>query len=893
MSSRASAIPERTYGSVQSFQSSHSPRDGPGRRRAASRAYAVPVTHDDAYTFALRIAFLNYVLQPRKKRKEYVPVPQKPLPRVQTSAAALRDFLPTGMASSNTMKLPPGFRGHLENRMRSVIKRTEKLGGFNDPPLIQSFAEAFVAFTEQNFQKQLDHDRKVEPLILIFSSAATKAQIKTKAPDDDSYKQLADRHLAMFVRLLVAILKELPGVERERPELLSRLKKLEEGLLRNDQDLTLQGSQGKDNQYVEVEVPLTYEVKDMHMVQVVIKIFGLTISQVQQDIDTNLTSWSEEAALKDYKAYQFRLSSEMAGTLNRHDFDVDEAFEEWRKGEASHLGQIFAEILSVRPRLRGHLSSSDKALPFRPQSLYGEDKYAELSKMLSNSDTNFDQLSLGSLALDDTTSVRSVDEPNYTFIPPDPRAFYKTILEYTMSYDQLHSDPNAEYTPFSHESIQLLHELSVRWRIPQFSRLVSFVEVAAQKFLDQELDAMQLHTCLEYVKEPQPAVKKAPLIQLYPATLPEIDPSRWTIHDYAVYKQTLEDLNDALLRDLYSIMIRCYEPKPPTIGVVMAVLMDHIHGDDAFSQRPEEAAEFSQHLEHGLRASAATVYRDLLDSNIPSSQNDWNFAHVVDLGKGVVALCERIKKRYRKNPEVLGVSPYKVLVETMFPSFEGDAHEFIKRVLAVAREANIEVNVGDGLDLYRELVAIRKIHVECLPDQPFAFHIEGLLEEFVWRVLKVAEETIESHVEEAIRHDQFKVRPQNPDQPPTDDERHSLSIIDIFQMFRQYVNQIWQLEWDDDVHHARFMTALARAFTAGIGRYCEIVEQQFTKEMDRQTPQEVAAITQTTQERLMQYAKEAWNTKDKVEPFQFYSEVSSVRHAMCPPCANCSSHLSN
>jgi C2 domain len=126
------------------------------------------------------------------------------------------------------------------------------------------------------------------------------------------------------------------------------------------------------------------------------------------------------------------------------------------------------------------------------------------------------------------------------------------------------------------------------------------------------------------------------------------------------------------------------------------------------------------------------------------------------------------------------------------------------------------------------------------------------------------------------KQDNFKVRTHNPEAVPTDDERHSVSIIDTFTLFSQTVNQVFQLEWDDDVHHARFMTALAKAFAAGIGRYCEIVEQKFAKEMDRQTAQEAAAASKTAQERFLQYAKDAWNTKERIEPFQFYPEVRNM-----------------
>ena len=68
---------------------------------------------------------------------------------------------------------------------------------------------------------------------------------------------------------------------------------------------------------------------------------------------------------------------------------------------------------------------------------------------------------------------------------------------------------------------------------------------------------------------------------------------------------------------------------------------------------------------------------------------------------------------------------------------------------------------------------------------------------------------------------------------------------------------------------------LAKIFANTIARYCEIVDQKFIREMDTPRPQEqeAALAAQTTQGRFMQYAKDAWNTKEKVEPFQFYPEV--------------------
>ncbi|KAK3341597.1 hypothetical protein B0T25DRAFT_558719 [Lasiosphaeria hispida] len=877
-SSRGGYNLNRRLGSVQST------RDGRTPSRTASRARHVGVSYDDAYSFALRVAFLNYLLQPRKKRKEYVSKP-KPLPRTHTTGIGdlMKEFVPTG-SSKDTIKLPHGFRQMLDKRMMGVIQGIEKMPGFNDPVLKRTFAEAYNAFTAKDFQRAIDKDRKVEPLILIFYSNATKAQSRNKPPEDQSWKMLVDRHLAMFVRLLSSILKDIGG---DRPELIARLNRLENKLLTNDQNLFLDTGQA-DHSFVEVEIPLSYELKDMPMVQVVAKIFGVANSQVQADLDANMSYWTEEAALKDFKAYQLRLSANMAGTLRKQDFDVDDAFDEWKRHEIPHLAKVFSEILSIRPDLKVSSSGADKALPVRPQSTYGEDQaYADLSKMLSSPDSNafgFDQsLSLGSLSLEDSTSIRSVDEPNFTFIPPDPRAVYKVIVQYAMSYDQLHSDPEAEYNPLSEESTELLVELAIRWRIPQFSRDIAFVEVAVRKLIDQEIDAEQLYTCLDIVKEPLPETKKPPPIQWYSTPLSEIDPSRWTLTDYAGYQQSLKELHDVLLRDLFTLMMRCYEPKPPSIGVIMALLRNHVLEDPAFSQKRDDKLAYAQQLEAGLRQQAAQVYRDYLDANIPRNQEEWKFAHVEALGKAVVSVSERIKKRYQKNPDVMGASPHKILIETVFPNFEEDAQEFIKRVIEVAKEKKEDIPFQEGFDLYHELVAIRKIHAGSLPGKPFAFIVEDLLQGFVWDYIKFTEGKVEEFAENAVNSDKFEVR-ANADGFASDEGRHSFSILDTFTSFRSAVDTIVSLHWQNQVQHARFMTGLARAFAGAIGRYCELVETRFAKEMDRQTEEELVAASKTTQEKFFQYAKEAWNTKERIEPFQFLPEsfvkFNNIEHAM-------------
>jgi hypothetical protein len=347
------------------------------------------------------------------------------------------------------------------------------------------------------------------------------------------------------------------------------------------------------------------------------------------------------------------------------------------------------------------------------------------------------------------------------------------------------------------------------------------------------------------------------------------------MHDFAVYQQTFHSLHEALLRELYDLMEQCYDSKPPNIAAVMFLLDNHIGSDPMFSPRSNALTEFSDHLAQGLRQRAADVYRDYMQKEIPPHKEEWDFAHVIQLGKSVTKLCDRIRKRYKNNMEIMGVNPLSILVQEVFPSFEKDAGAVIETIIRGADEAGEELPIRDGFELYKELVAIRSIHCESLPDVPFEFNIENLLVDFVWRWVRGAEEKIPSFVDEAIKHDEFQVRGLGEGQIPLDSERHSVSVIDLFMLLNQSVDQIFTLGWDNDEHHARFMTTLARSIATGLGRYCENVEQKFAKEMDRPSGEELAAQGRTTQEKWMQYAKDAWNNKEKVEPFQFYPEVRS------------------
>ena len=575
----------------------------------------------------------------------------------------MKDF--SLLRDSKTTRFPHGFMAELEKRMTGIMMGREKRAEYHDATVKRSFAAALNAFMEAGFKKRMEKDRRSEDLVLIFYSNATKVLQAGKAPSDDSWKFMVDRHVALFVRLITLILKD-EDWSKDRPELTSRLATLESKLLAHDRDLAADSSTGLGST-VEVVAQLSYEVKDMPLVQVVGNIFGLTNTQIQSDIDKNKTIWTEKAALQDLKTYQTLLSLNSKNTLTSDDFDLEESYELWRKAEAPDLSQMMLAIVQANPELAKttnvHQNPQINTTSIRPErsdSTYSESqrKYFEQP---DGSPYVFDQpvdMSTLSPASDKQSNPFEDTDHSFTFIPPEPRAFYRLILSQALSHDlkdeTLHPSESVAGSNsikiLSKQSTELLNELCLRWRIPFVSRIILFLDVCREKFLEQDLSLETLNSAFEFTKEPPPENKKD---NHFMSSL-LFDRTKWTLADFALNQQLLLALHEALLRDLYSVATMCYETKPPSVGLILFVWENHIFSDPSFPKTEDELDGFKTNLLQGLRAKARFKYQELMAKHLPQDETSWEFYHVIELGRSVRNLSERTQKRYRKNPEIMG-----------------------------------------------------------------------------------------------------------------------------------------------------------------------------------------------------------------------------------------------
>lgn len=555
---------------------------------------------------------------------------------------------------SKSTRIPHGFVSALEKRLTGVLVGKEKRKEFQDHLVVRTFAAFLNVLKEDSFRKRMEKDRRAEDLLLIFYSNATKELQKGKEQNDDSWRLMVDRHVALFVRLLALILKDHEW-SKDRPELANRLSVLESKLLSQDRDL-MEPSVAMS--VTEAVSSLSYNVNDMPLVQHVVKIFGMTNSEAQSEIDRNKSSWTEQAALRDLKTYQAHLTLQDHKTLSRDDFESDEGYEAWKKSESPDLSQMILAIIQSNPELA---KSTQGSLPQFNSSPHDSSDLSRVSSGRTDRTSYFGDhpVDLSRLSLGE-----SDESDTYTFIPSDPRSLYRYILSQTLNHDlrcEMEATQATSDVPLanllSKQSSELLNEICLRWRIPTFSRAVLFLEVAQAKFVDNEIDLGVLDSAFIYVREGHQGGGENRKRSSFAASAvldPMFDRHRWTVQDLQTMQIILSKLHEALLRELYRVMMECYEAKPSPIGPVMYILDTYVQMDPSYVENPEDIDRFSTYVQEGLAQKATENYQGLLGDIIPTDPESWEVDHVIQLGEAISKLATRIQKRYRNNPEIMG-----------------------------------------------------------------------------------------------------------------------------------------------------------------------------------------------------------------------------------------------
>lgn len=590
---------------------------------------------EEVFSYALRNAYLHYLLLPRARQKAPAPAPAPAIHRQSTSVNNFHDLMREFqlVTATKSSKLPKDLLPMLRTKMEQVWMGQYNHAEYKDALVKRTFATFYTQFTEKSFYKNMKESKRPEDLVLIFYSSATK-EIQ-KAKQDDSWKWLVDRHVALFVRLIQHCLRE-GGWNNSYPELSTRMNNLETKLLRNEQNLTDDASPSSSaaSQALQPMVPLSYNVNDMPLVKVVSQLFNVPLSACQSTIDQYRTIWTERAALQDLKAYNSNLSLNTHRTLRREDFGSEEAYDAWKKTEAPEISKLIAHVIQSNPLEFARSAGSAagvRASVIQPQSPYAPPSPYRASMMPDayNMSMGMDQFGNG-----EHGGAEDFDS-QYTYIPSDPRQYYRATLLKCLLYDfndpELPPPDTSGESPvkiLSKSSTDLLNELSNRWRLPLFSRMTLFMDCIRELYHEQQINLIILDAAFIYFKE-------------------NTDPNwpDWTVADQNIQRQLLGILHDDLLRELFETLQHAYNKKAVPHGRVLYILDCHILSDPLFV--PQDISEFISHLKQGLTEKSMDAY-NLLLHDIPDDPDQLDVIHVHDTGDNLIKLTEKIQKRFQE-----------------------------------------------------------------------------------------------------------------------------------------------------------------------------------------------------------------------------------------------------
>lgn len=519
---------------------------------SAGGAAPKPLTDADVYSYALRVAILQYAIAskpaPVVKSEGGGPGKRESNLRHTTtettgvssgssslgwSSLSLGDLFRHDTKSSSSggsPKYPERFVKVLEQKIEAISRGTDSV--YTDMLLRYTVGAFYGKYKDPKNTRVIKESRKLEDLLMMFIATAT--EILRKRCTGDEWKVRLEVQVESFVKILEECLRHR-DVRHVPPELFTRVENIKSRLVANHPSAEVLDRASKGvaatpaRQSMEIAPEtrqassaetLSYSVAEMSAARQIGMAFGVEIGHLQADVDSLKKLCTEQAAMMDLKQCANLVSANAPFPGCRDDFATDEAYGDWKTVELADLQQAMLSMIERSPEL---VKVSDDSAGStvannvsRPTSMATEAGEAYIGNRLSQRSLPIAEQFSASLNLTPTpssTSSASVDEANsihtpntdissadrstgLTFVPQDVRAAYARLLNILLSYDlgeMANLDPSEEVPLriLSKANQDLLAECALRWRITQPYRFVTFLSDLSRMYAAGEMPVVE------------------------------------------------------------------------------------------------------------------------------------------------------------------------------------------------------------------------------------------------------------------------------------------------------------------------------------------------------------------------------------------------------------------
>ncbi|KII90117.1 hypothetical protein PLICRDRAFT_40318 [Plicaturopsis crispa FD-325 SS-3] len=829
------------------------------------------VTDDDLFDYALRVALLSYLVQPKPadtpgasevREKDHL----SRLSAVSNSILSIGDLFKDTRDGPKSVKFPEKLLKVLEQKLQDIAMGKD--AAYSDQLIRRTMAVFYGQFKNDSFKRQMKENRKIEELILMFATHATGVLRKEPTLAGDGWKLELNNQIAQFVRMLRDCLRNVSHVS---PELLGRLD-MYTAKLAPSQTASDSGYDSASTTRDRGEsVSSTYggggisgSVADMSLVKTVAKLFKIPEHAVQRSVDELRKVCTEKAALTDLKTCLKNINAGASFPGRREDFESDAAWQHWKTLETTHLSQLMVVMVQLNPELAK--STPADALPStqtpstRPGSLYSARQDPSSSSATTRHGSIGSRRSLFGSALFDTNPEGVGNELDgddeipvghyFTYIPPNPKKFYKRLLEYCLIADleimmseEVDDTDEVSLGILSPPHIELINECALRWRIGQPYRAACFLDLVRQFYERNDVP-------LECIPEALQTIQKV---------MSEIDLEKWPVSDSDYLASVYGGLFSLFLASLYHSMDALPNLKPSELEPFLYVL-EHVRDSGLLERFDIDVGARLADVQDRIRQVAAD-YFDMKMQELQASPGVNRALPLLLMSDEVEKNAKLLDKRF---PEpILGqLDIVSLVVEVQIPMFVADLEENRKRLFESSMNGPTpDVPIQDIFALYRRTKTLLGMYSAFCPNAHTEFDLGSFFEPYVRQWLVNTDDKTTQWVQAAIAADKFQAEGA---------EGHSSSIVDLFDSLRSPISFLQDLEWSDAYQEARFSTSLAKTISKAVEQYCRSVEELFMAEMfprptDYLQPQKSSAWIEKARQLAIQGEK-------KVQPFNFQPE---------------------
>ncbi|KAL4063041.1 hypothetical protein V8B97DRAFT_2087962 [Scleroderma yunnanense] len=827
------------------------------------------VADDDLFDYVLRVAILSHLtsskvtdvhtkpVEPREKEHH-----SKLSGAISQSIVSIGDIFKEIRDGSRSVKFPEKLLKVLEQKLQSIVMGRDQT--YSDQLTRRTIAVFYNHFMGEGFRKQMKENRSIEELILMFAAQATGVLKKEPSLADDAWKVELNNQIAQFVKVLRECLK---GLSHVSPELNSRLDmyqtKLSPQLLHDSGHDSASNPRDRGDSVSTAQSTNT-NIQDMSLVMTVAKLFKIPEHSMQSEVDRVKKICTEKAALIDLKTCLKNINAGSPFPGRREDFPSDAAWNQWRTLETSHLSQLMVAMVSLNPELTKSMppDGGGPAYP-RSNSAYSvtrTDSPASSARHTSAASISSRRSIYGGLGAGDgvpesVSEVLNGDDEipighHFTFIPPNPKRFYKRLVEYCLVTDlELMFSPEVDdadevpLTVLSPPHVELINECALRWRMGHPYRATCFLELIKQLYERGDVPMECIPEALQTVSKVQNDL--------------EID--KWSIQDSELLASVYGGLYNVFLSSLYHSMDSLPNTKVSEIQPYLSVL-DHIRESGLIGRFEADINNRLLDLEERVQDLAAQHYH----GKIQQLQSAPGVNRALPLLLMTDELEKAAKQLDKRFPEPLAgqIDLVSLVVQVQVPLFISDLQKSAKKLLESSMNGPTpDVPIQDIFSLYRRTKTLLSMFQAFCPKCQIEFDLSQFFMQYVLQWLADTDNKTGQWVHAAIAADKFQA--ENAD-------GHSSSIVDLFDSLRSPITFLQELEWSDEYQNARFSTSLSKSVSKAVEQYCRSVEELFMAEM---FPRPAEYLQPQKSSAWLEKAKQLANTGEKkIEPFNFRPE---------------------